>query len=76
MSSNAFKLMALRDTYACGTPSGRLRHFYPVGEDGFLGDWCDGKYERNLIRERTMAGLAAARERGRTGGRPKQLDES
>ena len=33
------------------------------------------KYERNLIRERTMAGLAAARVRGRMGGRPKQLNE-
>ena len=33
------------------------------------------EYERNLMRERTMAGLAAARARGRMGGRPKQLDE-
>ncbi len=31
--------------------------------------------ERNIIRERTMAGLAAARARGRKGGRPKKLDE-
>ena len=29
--------------------------------------------ERNLIRERTMAGLSAARARGRTGGRPSKL---
>ena len=29
------------------------------------------EFERNLIRERTMAGLAAARARGRLGGRPK-----
>lgn len=29
------------------------------------------EFERNLIRERTMAGLAAARARGRQGGRPK-----
>src|SRR5207253_3414942 len=27
------------------------------------------EFERNLIRERTMAGLAAARARGRNGGR-------
>jgi DNA invertase Pin-like site-specific DNA recombinase len=27
--------------------------------------------ERSLVRERTMAGLAAARERGRVGGRPR-----
>lgn len=29
------------------------------------------EFERNLITERTMAGLAAARARGRKGGRPK-----
>src|SRR4051812_43565396 len=31
------------------------------------------EFERNLIRERTSAGLNAARERGRKGGRPKSL---
>jgi DNA invertase Pin-like site-specific DNA recombinase len=29
------------------------------------------EFERNLIRERTIAGLEAARARGRLGGRPK-----
>jgi DNA invertase Pin-like site-specific DNA recombinase len=33
------------------------------------------EFERNLIRERTCAGLAAARARGRKGGRPRALDE-
>jgi DNA invertase Pin-like site-specific DNA recombinase len=32
------------------------------------------EFERNLIRERTMAGLRAARARGRVGGRPRKLD--
>ena len=32
--------------------------------------------ERNLIRERTLAGLKAARARGRKGGRPKSVPES
>lgn len=32
------------------------------------------EFERNLIRERTTAGLVAARTRGRSGGRPKALD--
>jgi len=32
------------------------------------------EFERNLIRERTNAGLTAARARGRFGGRPKALD--
>jgi DNA invertase Pin-like site-specific DNA recombinase len=31
------------------------------------------EFERNLIRERTTAGLVAARARGRRGGRPKAL---
>jgi len=33
------------------------------------------EFERNLIRERTQAGLAAARARGRKGGRPYALDD-
>jgi len=32
------------------------------------------EFERTLIRERTMAGVSAARARGRQGGRPKKLD--
>jgi DNA invertase Pin-like site-specific DNA recombinase len=32
------------------------------------------EFERNLIRERTQAGLQAARARGRKGGRPKALN--
>ena len=34
------------------------------------------EFERNLIKERTMAGLEAARARGRRGGRPKALDNN
>lgn len=33
------------------------------------------EFERNLIRERTRAGLAAARARGRAGGRKPKLDD-
>jgi DNA invertase Pin-like site-specific DNA recombinase len=33
------------------------------------------EFERNLIRERTQAGLIAARKRGRIGGRPKALTQ-
>ena len=33
------------------------------------------EFERNLIRERTLAGLKAARARGRKGGRPKKLSQ-
>lgn len=34
------------------------------------------EYERDLLRERTNVGLAAARARGRSGGRPRLLDSS
>lgn len=34
------------------------------------------EFERNLIRERTRAGLEAARARGRNGGRPKKLNKT
>lgn len=33
------------------------------------------EFERNVIRERTLAGLAAARARGRKGGRKAALNE-
>ncbi len=35
--------------------------------------WAE--FERELIRERTQAGLKSARARGRSGGRPKGLSE-
>ena len=34
------------------------------------------EFERGIIRERTLAGLAAARERGRVGGRRRKLSDS
>ena len=47
------------------TPEGELQfHFYAML----------AQYERSKICERTMAGLAAARARGRTGGRPRKLN--
>ena len=33
------------------------------------------EFERDIIRERTKAGLEAARSRGRVGGRPKAMDQ-
>ena len=43
--------------------------FYPKLEFHIFGALAE--FERDIIRERTMAGLAAARARGRLGGRPK-----
>ena len=34
------------------------------------------EFERELIAERTRAGLAAARARGRSGGRPRKMDQA
>jgi DNA invertase Pin-like site-specific DNA recombinase len=36
---------------------------------------ASAEFERSLIRERTQAGLAAARRAGRTGGRPPKLTD-
>jgi DNA invertase Pin-like site-specific DNA recombinase len=49
------------------TPDGR--HIFHVF--GVLAE-----FEREIIRERTMARLESARERGRHGGRPRVLDEN
>ncbi len=49
------------------TPSGKLIFH-------FMGALAE--FERDLIRERTAAGLAAARARGRRGGRPRKLKTS
>ena len=43
---------------------------------GMLSKLLPAEFERNLIRERTKAGLQAARARGRTGGRRKALDDN
>ena len=54
-------LVSLTESLDTGTPGGRLV-FHVFG--------ALAEFERDLTRERTMAGLAAARERGRVGGRP------
>lgn len=46
----------------------------PQGELLFSIFGALGQYERALIRERVNAGLAAARRRGRRGGRPPAVD--
>ncbi len=53
--------VSLTESIDTSTPGGRLV-FYIFG--------ALAEFERDLIRERTLAGLAAARARGRTGGRP------
>lgn len=59
-------LLSLHDHIDTTTPHGRLTFniFASLAE-----------FERDIIRERTQAGLAAARSRGRQGGRPRGLSE-
>jgi DNA invertase Pin-like site-specific DNA recombinase len=54
-----------RYTGACFTTSGGKLIFHIFG--------ALAEFEREIIRERTLAGLKSARSRGRAGGRPKAL---
>ncbi|MCP5006708.1 MAG: recombinase family protein [Planctomycetes bacterium] len=58
-------LESLHESINTSTPSGKLT-FHLFG--------ALAEFERNLIQERTQAGLSAARARGRLGGRRKTLD--
>lgn len=57
-------LLSLHEAIDTSTTSGKLT-FHLFG--------ALAEFERNLIRERTQAGLAAARARGKKGGRPAAL---
>lgn len=48
----------------------------PAGQMFFTFFAAMAEYERDLLRERTLAGLAAARARGRAGGRPSKLTKA
>jgi len=59
--------ISLTESIDTTTPGGKLI-FHIMG--------ALAEFERDLIRERTHAGLDAARARGRKGGRPKTIDTS
>lgn len=59
-------LHSLTERIDTSTPNGRLT-FHLFG--------ALAEFERGLIRERTLAGLAAARANGRVGGRPRSVTE-
>lgn len=67
LESKGIGFRSLQEAIDTTTPSGRLvfHMFAALAE-----------FERNLIRERTRAGLVAARARGRKGGRPKTLSSA
>lgn len=64
LDSKGVALKSLEESIDTTTATGKLT-FHIFG--------ALAEFERQLIRERTQAGLAAARARGRLGGRPKSL---
>lgn len=66
MERRGIGLSSLTEEINTASPGGRLV-FHVFG--------ALAEFERSIIRERTSAGLAAARARGRTGGRPPALKE-
>ncbi|MEV0946717.1 recombinase family protein [Rhodococcus sp. NPDC049939] len=67
LEARGVQLESINDKIETSTPGGKLifHIFAAIAE-----------FERNLIRERTEAGLIAARERGRVGGRPRAVDDT
>ena len=66
IQSRGAALQSLNDAINTSTPGGKLTfHLFAALAE----------FERDIIRERTLAGLAAARARGRKGGRKKGLSK-
>lgn len=57
---------SVQESLDTSTPGGKLI-FHVFG--------ALAEFERDIIRERTLAGLAAARARGKVGGRPRKLSK-
>lgn len=64
LTQKDIEFKSIQENFDTRTPSGKLL-FHIFGSIS--------EFERDLIRERTLAGLAAARARGRMGGAPKKL---
>ncbi len=66
LDTEGIALKSLQESIDTSTATGKLV-FHVFG--------ALSEFERNLILERTQAGLSAARARGRLGGRPKSLND-
>ncbi|MBB3932599.1 DNA invertase Pin-like site-specific DNA recombinase [Kaistia hirudinis] len=67
LNERGVEFRSITENLETGTPGGKLIfHVF-----GALAEW-----ERSLIKERTMAGLKAAKEAGKVGGRPRALSEA
>lgn len=64
LKERGIEFISLTEQIDTATPGGKLI-FHLMG--------ALAEFERDLIRERTTAGLAAAKARGRVGGRPRKL---
>ncbi len=65
LEKQKMEFQSLQESIDTTTPGGKLIFHMLVAL---------AELERNLIRDRTKAGLEAARARGRKGGRPKKFD--
>ena len=64
MKQQGIRFKSLQENIDTSSPGGKFQfHVFSALAE----------FERDLIRERTMAGLRAARARGRLGGRPRQM---
>lgn len=67
LESRNIEFRSLTENIDTSSPGGRLVfHIFSAMAE----------FERDLIRERTLAGLANARKKGRRGGRPKAMDRA
>lgn len=64
LAERGIELHSIKEAIDTTTPTGKLM-FHIVA--------AMAEFERDIIRERTLAGLEAARARGRKGGRPKAI---
>lgn len=67
LQNRGIEFLSIQDAIDTNTATGQL--FFSIMA-------AMAEFERDLIRERTQAGLAAARARGKKGGRPKTVTES
>src|SRR6266705_300144 len=66
LAERGIELRSLKENIDTTTPTGKLL-FHIMG--------AMAEFERDVISERTQAGLEAARARGRRGGRPKAIEK-
>lgn len=62
LKEKGVELVSINDSFDTTTPTGKAMF-------GMLAVFAE--FERDIIQQRTLAGLEAARKRGKTGGRPK-----